>query len=71
MPGMPRFRDDDRVTVVDPHDRHYGEHGYIECWWYGMGGGVMYGVILDGRADDGPLPKAETELQLGEEVFTR
>lgn len=71
MPGMPRYRDDDRVTVIDLRDRHYGEHGHVECWWYGMAGGTMYGVLLDGRADDGPLPYAEDEITLGEEVFTR
>lgn len=69
MTGLPRFRDDDRVTVIDTHDRHYGEHGTVDGWHYGMAGGFIYHVRLDHRED--ALPYAQEELQLGEEVFTR
>jgi hypothetical protein len=46
-----RFATDDRVTVTDPKDRHYGEEGHVEDWLYGAARGRLYRVFLDGRND--------------------
>jgi len=59
-----RFRDDERVTVTDPSDRHYEETGVVEDHYLGMSGATVYLILLDGRAD--PLPFLEPQLALGE-----
>ena len=68
--GLPRIRDDERVTVIATTDRWYGEHGYVESSYRGMGGGYVYTVRLDHRAEH-PVQYYEDELQPGEEVFTK
>lgn len=65
----PKWPDDTRITVIEPSDRYYGEHGFIRSWRYGMAGGVLYDVQLDVRDD--LLAYHEDELQPGEDVFTR
>ncbi len=54
------FRDGDRVAVVDTTDRHTGEVGAVEDWFYGISKQVHYMVYLDGRQD--LIPFAESQL---------
>ena len=45
-----RFATDDRVTVTDPKDWCYGEHGVVEDYdCDGRGGQIVYHVQLDRR----------------------
>lgn len=63
------FTDDDRVTVTDPKDRWYGEHGTVTDWYHGMTKERMYLVRLD-HLDDS-IPFTEAQLTLGENLYVR
>jgi hypothetical protein len=58
------FTTDDRVTITDTDDRHYGEQGIVEDHFYGMSGARVYLITLDGRQD--VLPFLAAQLDLGE-----
>lgn len=64
-----RFSDDDRVTITDPSDRWYGEHGIIDGYYVGMTGTVLYLVALDVR--DEHVPFTADQLTLGDNIYAR
>jgi hypothetical protein len=64
----PKIRDGERVTITALTDRYSGETGTVEGWYYGMAGGPVYLVWIDGR-DDIQLPYTESELTIGDQVL--
>jgi len=58
------FTVDERVTITDTADRHYGETGTVQDHFYGMSGARVYLIALDGRQD--VLPFIADQLTLGE-----
>jgi hypothetical protein len=63
----PKIRDGERVTVTTLTDRYSGETGTVEGFYYGMAGGVVYLVLIDGTEE--ALPYHEDELTIGDQVL--
>jgi hypothetical protein len=64
----PAFEDGERVTVTTEADRYYGETGTVDGWFYGMAGGIVYLVWIDGCGDF-QRPYIESELTTGDRAI--